>query len=120
MTTIKSAHLVKTGLIGLVAAASVGLMTLPVKADEVNQGTVQTNVQDGFGNTGVNQNTNNAEIKKNDVRVGRPTRDARLEKDAINQNADQLNDQYGENNTGVNQNTNNATIRRDRVNIRQR
>ena len=118
MTTIKSTNLLKTGLIGLVAAASVGFMTLPVKADEVNQGSVQTNVQDGFDNTSVNQSTNNAEIRKNDVRVGRPAREARSEKDAINQNVDQLNDQYGENNTGVNQNTNNAKIRRDRVDIR--
>jgi gas vesicle protein len=118
MTTIKSTNLLKTGLIGLVAAASVGLLTLPVKADEVNQGTVQTNVQDGFGNTGVNQNTNNAEIKKNDVRVGRPAREASSQKDAIRQNADQANDQVGENNTAVNQNNNNARIRSDRTQIR--
>jgi major curlin subunit len=118
MTTLKSSNLLKTGLIGLVAAASVGFMTLPVKADEVNQGTVQTNIQDGFGNTGVNQNTNNADIRKNDVRVGRPGREG--SSDSINQNADQLNDQFGENNTGVNQNTNDAKIRHDRVDIRRR
>lgn len=36
MTTIKSTNLLKTSLIGLVAAASVGFMTSPVKADQVN------------------------------------------------------------------------------------
>ena len=75
--TIKStANLLKAGLIGVVAAAGFGLLALPAKADEINQDAVQTNVQDGYNNTGVNQNTQDASINKNtrEVNVRRERR----------------------------------------------
>lgn len=117
--TIKTtANLIKAGLIGFVAAAGFGLIAAPAKADEINQDSVQTNQQEGAGNTGVNQNTQNAEIKKNERRIGgHSTREGRSQSDKINQRSDQLNDQYGHDNTGVNQNTQNGRIQRDRTSI---
>ena len=54
--TIKTtANLLKAGLIGFVAAAGFGLLTMPAKADEINQDSVQTTQQDGFNNTSVNR-----------------------------------------------------------------
>ncbi|HCF29717.1 MAG TPA: hypothetical protein DEV81_21505 [Cyanobacteria bacterium UBA11049] len=119
--TIKStANLLKAGLIGVVAAAGFGLLALPAKADEINQDAVQTNVQDGFNNTGVNQSTQNAEIKDSVRRVGRTGID-RSGSDKINQGVDQLNDQVGEGNTAVNQNTQDASINKNtrEVNVRR-
>ncbi len=117
--TIKTtANLIKAGLIGFVAAAGFGLIAAPVKADELNQDSVQTNQQEGAGNTGVNQNTQNAEIQKRETRIGgHSTREGRSQSDKINQRSDQLNDQYGHDNTGVNQNTQNGRIQRDRTSI---
>ena len=113
--TIKTAGKVfKSGLLGLVAAAGMGLMTLPAHADEIKQDNVQTNVQEGYDNTGVNQSTQNAEIRETQKRIGRTGHDVRGEKDVINQNSDQLNDQVGEGNTGVNQNNQDASVRKDR------
>lgn len=109
--TIKTtANLVKTGLVGLVAAAGFGLLTLPAKANEINQDSVQTTVQDGVNNTAVNQSTQNAEIKDSSRRVGRTGQSDRSERDVINQRSDQLNDQFGDDNTAVNQNTQDAKI----------
>jgi major curlin subunit len=117
--TIKTtANLLKAGLISVVAAAGFGLLTLPAKADEVNQGTVQTNQQDGYGNTGVNQSTQNANINKRERNIGRTSGADRPSPDKINQNSDQLSDQVGESNTGVNQNTQDASINKDTVNVR--
>lgn len=117
--TIKTtANLIKAGLIGFVAAAGFGLIALPAKADEVNQDNVQTNQQEGKFNTGVNQNDQNAEIKKNERRIGgHSTRESRSDSDRINQRSDQLNDQFGSDNTGVNQNDQNGRIQRDRTSI---
>lgn len=117
--TIKTtANLIKAGLIGFVAAAGFGLIAAPAKADEVNQDSVQTNQQEGKFNTGVNQNEQNAEIKKNERRIGGySTREGRSQSDKINQRSDQLNDQFGSDNTGVNQNTQNGRIQRDRTSI---
>jgi major curlin subunit len=112
--TVKSATLLKTGLLGLVAAAGIGLISLPVKADEINQGTVQTNVQEGFDNTAVNQSTQDAQIKETQSRFGRAGYERRSS-DVINQNADQLNDQVGAGNTAVNQSEQDAKVRRDRT-----
>ena len=115
--TIKTtANLLKAGLIGFVAAAGFGLIAAPAKADEVNQGSVQTNVQEGEFNTGVNQNRQSAEIQKRDTRIGRPTYEGRST-DKINQNSDQLNDQVGHGNTGINQNEQSGRIQRDRTSI---
>lgn len=64
--TIKTtANLLKAGLIGVVAATGFGLLSLPAKAHEINQDAVQTNVQDGEGNTDVNQNTQVDSINEN-------------------------------------------------------
>ena len=119
--TIKStANLLKAGLIGVVAAAGFGLLALPAKADEINQDAMQTNVQDGYNNTGVNQSNQSAEIKDSARRVGR-TGIERSGSDKINQSVDQLNDQVGEGNTGVNQNTQDASINKNtrEVNVRR-
>jgi major curlin subunit len=111
----------KTGLVGLVAAAGLGLIILPVKADEINQGSMQTTGQDGYSNTSVQQNTQTGEIKETETRFGRPDRrEARPDRNSINQGNDQLTDQFGDNNTSVNQNTQDAKIRRDRTVIRDR
>lgn len=118
--TIKStANVLKAGLVGLVAAAGFGLFALPAKADEINQDAVQTNVQDGFNNTGINQSTQNAEIKDSSRRVGAGS--GRTERDVINQRSDQLNDQIGEGNTAVNQNNQDASIKKDtrEINVRR-
>lgn len=109
----------KTGLIGLVTAAGLGLIMLPAKADEINQGNMQTTGQDGYSNTSVQQNTQTGEIKETETRFGRPDRRER-DRNSINQGNDQLTDQYGDNNTSVNQNTQDAKIRRDRTVIRDR
>lgn len=114
--TFKSVNLLKAGLIGVVAAAGFGLVTLPARADEINQGGVQTTGQEGVNNTSVEQNTQNAEIKENQQRIGRPERTNRS-KDTINQNSDQLTDQYGRGNTSVQQNTQNGRIKRDSTTI---
>lgn len=119
--TIKStANVLKAGLVGLVAAAGFGLFALPAKADEINQDSVQTNVQDGFNNTAVNQSRQNAEIKDSTRRVGRTGSDV-SERDVINQRSDQLNDQIGEGNTAVNQNEQDASIKKDtrEINVRR-
>ena len=89
-------------------------MLLPAHADEINQGSVQTNVQEGYDNTGVNQSNQSAEIRETQKRIGRTGHDVRGAKDVINQNSDQLNDQIGEGNTGVNQNNQDASVRKDR------
>lgn len=116
--TIKtSANLLKAGLIGLVAAAGFGMMTLPAKADEVNQDNVQTNVQEGKLNTGVNQSRQEAEIQKRETRIGRPAYQGHTSPDKIKQGSDQLNDQFGSGNTGVNQNEQRGRIERDRTSI---
>ena len=120
--TIKTtANLLKTGLVGFVAAAGFGLLTLPAKADEINQDSVQTTVQDGTNNTAVNQSTQNAEIKDSARRVGRTGQSDRSQTDVINQRSDQLNDQIGDDNTAVNQNTQNASIKKDtrEINVRR-
>ena len=109
----------KTGLVGLVAAAGFGFIALPVKADEINQGNTQTTGQEGYSNTSVQQNTQTGEIKETETRFGRPDRRER-DRNSINQGNDQLTDQYGDNNTSVNQNTQDARIRRDRTVIRDR
>lgn len=119
--TIKTtANLVKTGLVGFVAAAGFGLLTLPAKADEINQESVQTTVQEGTNNTAVNQSTQNAEIKDSTRRVGRTGLSDRSEKDVINQRSDQLNDQFGDSNTAVNQNTQDAKIDKNTREIKVR
>jgi hypothetical protein len=111
----------KTGLVGLVAAAGLGLIILPVKADEINQGNTQTTGQEGLSNTSVQQNTQTGEIKETETRFGRPDRrEGRPDRNSINQGNDQLTDQYGSGNTSVNQNTQDAKIRRDRTLIRDR
>lgn len=120
MTTIKSANLVKTGLVGFIAAASLGLLISPVKADEINQDAVQTSIQEGNNNTSVNQSTQNAKIRENRVRVGRGGHEELSEKNIINQGTDQLGDQFGDNNTSVNQSENNATIEKNTRDIRVR
>ena len=117
--TIKTtANLLKAGLIGVVAAAGFGLLTLPAKADEINQGAVQTNQQEGKNNTGVNQSTQNANINKRERNIGRTGGAERPSPDRINQSSDQLNDQVGDTNTGVNQSTQDASIDKDTVNVR--
>ena len=116
--TIKTtANLFKAGLISVVAAAGFGLLTLPAKADEINQGAVQTNVQDGEHNTGVNTSKQNAEIKARETRIGGSSVREGRTPDKINQNVDSANDQYGYSNTGVNTNGQDARIRRDRTEI---
>lgn len=120
--TIKTtANLVKAGLIGFVAAAGFGLLTLPALADEINQESVQTTQQEGTNNTAVNQSTQNAEIKDSARRVGRTGQSDRSQTDVINQRSDQLNDQIGDDNTAVNQNTQNASIKKDtrEINVRR-
>ncbi|MBE9018533.1 hypothetical protein C7Y66_13905 [Chroococcidiopsis sp. CCALA 051] len=111
MTTIKST--VKAGLVGIIAAAGFGLLALPAKADEINQDSVQTTIQEGNNNTSVNQSTQNAEIDKSERRFGRRG-GAERSRDVINQTSDQLTDQFGSGNTSVNQNTQDARIRRER------
>jgi major curlin subunit len=111
MTTINT---VKAGLVGIIAAAGFGLLALPAKADEINQDTVQTTIQEGRGNTSVQQSTQNAEIDKSERRFGRHGDTGRSDRDVINQTSDQLTEQYGSGNTSVNQNTQDARIRRDR------
>jgi major curlin subunit len=114
--TVKSATLLKTGLLGLVAAAGIGLISLPVKADEINQNAVQTSIQEGTNNTAINQSTQNAQIRDFQSRFGRAA--GYLERsgtDVINQNADQLNKQFGVGNTAVNQSNQDAKVRRDRT-----
>ncbi len=109
--TIKTtANLVKAGLIGFVAAAGFGLLTLPAKANEINQESVQTTQQEGTNNTAVNQSTQNAEIKDSARRVGRTGQSDRSQPDKINQRSDQLIDQFGDDNTAVNQNRQDAKI----------
>lgn len=116
--TIKTtANLLKAGLIGLVAAAGFGIIAAPAKADEVNQDNVQTNVQEGKLNTGVNQSRQNAEIQKRETRIGHPVYQGRTSPDKINQGSDQLNDQIGSGNTGVNQNEQRGRIERARTSI---
>ena len=111
----------KTGLVGLVAAAGLGLIILPAKANEINQGNTQTTGQDGYSNTSVQQNTQTGEIKETETRFGRPERrEGRPDRNFINQGNDQLTDQYGDNNTSVNQNTQEGKIRRDRFEVRDR
>lgn len=121
--TIKTtAHLLKAGLIGFVAAAGFGLLTLPALADEINQESVQTTQQEGTNNTAVNQSTQNAQIKDSARRVGRTGLSDRSQSDKINQRSDQLNDQFGDDNTAVNQNTQDAKIDKNtrEVNVRRR
>jgi major curlin subunit len=115
-TIKKIANVLKAGLIGVVAAAGFGLLTLSAKADEINQGAFQTNQQEGTNNTGVNQSDQNAQIQKRETRIGSPAREARTG-DRINQNVDSLNDQYGHGNTGVNQNHQNGRIERHSFDI---
>lgn len=117
--TIKTtANLLKAGLIGFVAAAGFGLMSAPAKADVIDQGNVQTTGQEGVGNTNVQQNDQNAQIQKREVRVGRPTYEGRsTSSDTIKQNSDQLSDQFGHNNTNVQQNRQDGRIQRDRTSI---
>ena len=111
----------KTGLVGLVAAAGFGLIALPVKADEINQGNTQTTGQEGYSNTSVNQNTQTGEIKETETRFGRPDRrEGRPDRNSINQGNDQLTDQYGDRNTSINQNTQDGRIRSDRFEVRDR
>lgn len=112
MTTINIKTTVKAGLVGLMAATSFGILSLPAKADEINQDSVQTTRQEGVGNTSVQQSTQNADIDKSERRFGR--RDAGSGRDVINQRNDQLTDQFGDGNTSVNQNTQDARIRSDR------
>jgi hypothetical protein len=116
MTTIKST--VKAGLVGIIAAAGFGLLALPAKADEIKQDSVQTTIQEGVGNTSVQQSTQNAEIDKSERRFGRRGDAGRSSRDVINQTSDQLTEQYGNGNTSVNQNTQDARIRRDRDKFR--
>ena len=111
MTTIKST--IKAGLVGIIAAAGFGLLALPAKADEINQDSVQTTIEEGNNNTSVNQSTQNAEIDRSERRFGRRG-DTGRSRDVINQTSDQLTEQYGSGNTSVNQNTQDARIRRDR------
>jgi major curlin subunit len=75
---------------------------------------VQTNVQEGFDNTAVNQSTQDAQIKETQSRFGRAGYERRSS-DVINQNVDQLNDQVGAGNTAVNQSNQDAKVRRDRT-----
>jgi len=109
-TTLKSGKLLKTGLVGLLAAAGLGLLILPAKADEIKQDSVQTTLQEGSDNTSVQQSTQNANIRKAQVRSGRQVREDRSDKDVINQTSDQLTEQYGDGNTSVTQSEQNATI----------
>lgn len=112
----------KTGLGGLIIAASFGLLCLPAKADKIIQINTQTTGQDGYGNTAVQQNTQTAEIDKQKIkpkfdRSGdydymRGANQSRQDK--IGQGNNQLTDQYGKRNTSVNQNNQDATIQRDR------
>lgn len=119
MTTINTIKTtVKAGLVGLVAAAGFGLLTLPVKADEINQDSVQTTVQEGRNNTSVNQSNQDATIKNSSRALGRSGHDARSERDVINQSSDQLNDQVGDGNTAINQNDQDASIDKDTREIR--
>jgi len=118
-TTAKSGKLLQTALIGLVTAAGLGLIALPAKADEINQGSVQTTRQEGYNNTSVQQSNQNAQIKKDRVRVGRPVSEERSEKDVINQGSDQLTDQVGDTNTSVIQNDQNATLEKRDISIRR-
>lgn len=115
-----TANLLKAGLIGFVAAAGFGLLTLPAKADEINQGSVQTTQQDGVNNTAVQQSTQNAEIKDTTRRVGRTGFDP-SERNVIRQSSDQLTDQIGDGNTSVNQNNQDASIKKDTrdINVRR-
>ena len=92
--TVKPATVLKTSLLGLVAAAGIGLISLPVKADEVNQNAVQTSIQEGSNNTSINKSTQNGQIKDFQSRFGRAGAERRSS-DVINQNADQLKDQFG-------------------------
>ncbi len=112
--TVKPATVLKTGLLGLVAAAGIGLISLPVKADEVNQNAVQTSIQEGSNNTSINKSTQNAQIKDFQRRFGLAGYERRAS-DVINQNVDQLNDQVGEGNTAVNQSDQDAKVRHDRT-----
>lgn len=110
----------KTGLVGLVAAAGLGLIALPAKAgDEINQGNTQTTGQDGYNNTSVQQSTQEGKIDTTETRIGRPDRRER-DRNSINQGNDQLTDQYGDNNTSVNQNDQKGRIRNDRFEVRDR
>ncbi len=117
--TIKTiANLLKAGLIGFVAAAGFGLLSVPAKADEVNQDNVQTNQQEGKFNTGINQNEQNAAIQKRETRIGgHSTREGYYDSDRVKQGSDQLNDQFGGGNTAVNQNHQTGRIQRDRTSI---
>ncbi|MBD2304950.1 hypothetical protein H6G17_05405 [Chroococcidiopsis sp. FACHB-1243] len=113
----------RTGLVGLIAAAGFGLIALPAKANdnEINQGNTQTTGQEGYNNTSVNQNTQTGEIEETETRFGRPDRrEGRPDRNSINQGNDQLTDQYGDGNTSVNQNTQDGRIRRDRFEVRDR
>jgi U3 small nucleolar ribonucleoprotein component len=119
MTTIDLKNGIKTGLVGLIAAAGLGLIVLPAKADELNQGNTQTTGQEGYSNTSVQQNTQTGEIEETETRFGRPDRRER-DRNSINQGNDQLTDQYGDGNTSVNQNTQEGRIRKDRFEVRDR
>jgi major curlin subunit len=122
-TNNRKTHLktgLKAGLVGLVAAAGFGLIALPAKADEIDQGNMQTTGQDGYSNTSVQQNTQTGKIDETETRFGRPDRREGRDRNSINQGNDQLTDQYGDRNTSVNQNTQDARIRRDRFEDRDR
>ncbi len=75
---------------------------------------MQTNVQEGFDNTAINQSTQEAEIQETQRRFGRAGAERRSS-DVINQNADQLNDQFGAGNTAVNQSDQDAKVRHERT-----
>lgn len=117
--TIKSGKLLKSGLIGLVAAMSLVSLILPAKADEINQDSVQTTTQEGKNNTSVQQSTQDAQIKDSSTNIGRPSREGRS-RDVINQSSDQLTDQFGSGNTSVQQNTQDATIEKNTREINNR
>ena len=116
-TEVKFSNMLKACMLGVVAAAGFGVMALPAKAGEIYQDGSQATVQQGYGNTSVEQMHQNAEVENSDQGYY-PYGHYGYDKDVIRQTGDQFVRQEGYNNTAVEQLNQDAKIRNERSNWR--
>jgi len=112
-TEVKFSNMLKACMLGVVAAAGFGFMALPAKAGEIYQDGRQTTIQQGSGNTSVEQMHQNAEVENSDKGYY-PYGNYGYDKDVIRQTGDQFIRQEGHGNTAVEQLNQDAKIRNER------
>lgn len=110
---IKSCTLIKSFMVGVIAAAGFGFVSLSAKADEIIQKGVQTSIQEGNFNTSVQQLNQNAESEAprgfyRDGHYGYGNTN-----NIIRQDMDQFSHQKGDRNTSVQQSDQDARIRQE-------